>query len=50
MRKDIRIIGSGGQEVILASVILANAFGLFENYEIVQTQSYEPEARGGSCK
>lgn len=50
MKKDIRIVGSGGQGVILASVILANAFGLFENYEIVQTQSYGPEARGGACK
>jgi 2-oxoglutarate ferredoxin oxidoreductase subunit gamma len=50
MRTDIRIAGSGGQGVIMASVVLANAFGLFENYEIAQTQSYGPEARGGACK
>lgn len=50
MRIDFRVVGSGGQGVILSSVVLANAYGLFENYEIAQTQSYGPEARGGACK
>ncbi len=50
MRKDIRIAGAGGQGVILASVILAKAYGINEHYYVSQTQSYGPEARGGACK
>ncbi|MDK2822840.1 MAG: 2-oxoglutarate ferredoxin oxidoreductase subunit gamma [Clostridia bacterium] len=47
--KEILLSGSGGQGVILAGIILAEA-GLIEDKEIVQTQSYGPEARGGACK
>ena len=36
--------------MILASVLLAKAYGLGEDYNISQTQSYGPEARGGACK
>lgn len=50
MRLDIRISGAGGQGVILASVLLAKAYGIGEDYNISQTQSYGPEARGGACK
>lgn len=50
MRKNIRFSGAGGQGVILASVILARAYGLGEGKNISQTQSYGPEARGGACK
>ena len=50
MRINIRFAGSGGQGVILASVLLSKAYGLGENYNIAQTQSYGPEARGGACK
>ncbi|MCL1983118.1 MAG: 2-oxoacid:acceptor oxidoreductase family protein [Clostridiales bacterium] len=50
MRLDIRFSGAGGQGVILASVLLAKAYGLGEDYNISQTQSYGPEARGGACK
>ena len=50
MRINIRFAGSGGQGVILASVLLSKAYGLGENYNIAQTQSYGPEARGGSSK
>lgn len=49
MRKDIRICGSGGQGVILLSVILAKAYGMYEGFEIAQSQAYGPEARGGAC-
>jgi 2-oxoglutarate ferredoxin oxidoreductase subunit gamma len=31
-------------------VLLAKAYGLGEDYNISQTQSYGPEARGGACK
>ena len=42
--------GSGGQGVITAAIILAEAAVLFENLIAVQSQSYGPEARGGSTR
>lgn len=45
----LRLTGSGGQGVILASVILAEAAVIAGKYT-AQSQSYGPEARGGSCK
>lgn len=50
MRINVRFAGAGGQGVILSSVLLAKAYGLGEDYNISQTQSYGPEARGGACK
>lgn len=50
MRKDIIITGSGGQGVIMLSVLLANAYGISEGYEIAQTQSYGAQARGGASQ
>ncbi len=49
-RYEVRISGSGGQGIILAGVILAEAACLYENKNAIQTQSYGPEARGGSSK
>ncbi len=46
---EIRLAGSGGQGVILASVILAEA-ALIAGKHTAQSQSYGPEARGGACK
>ena len=46
---NIRIAGSGGQGVILCSIILADA-ALANNKYAAQSQSYGPEARGGTCK
>ena len=42
MRINVRFAGAGGQGVILASVLLAKGYGLGENYNIAQTQSYGP--------
>lgn len=42
--------GSGGQGVITASIILAEAAVLYENLNAVQSQSYGPEARGGATR
>ncbi len=47
---EIRLSGSGGQGLILAGVILAEAAAIYEGKNAVQTQSYGPEARGGSSK
>jgi len=49
-KKEIRLSGSGGQGLILAGVILAEAAAIYEGKNAVQTQSYGPEARGGSSK
>jgi len=42
--------GAGGQGVITASIILAEAAVLHEGLNAVQTQTYGPEARGGSTR
>jgi len=42
--------GSGGQGVITAAIILAEAAVLHENLIAVQSQSYGPEARGGATR
>jgi len=49
-RTEIRLAGSGGQGLITAAVILAEAAALHEGRNAVQTQSYGPEARGGASK
>ncbi len=46
-RYEIRIAGSGGQGIILAGIILAEA-GILDSRYVAQTQSYGPEARGGT--
>ncbi len=48
-KMQLRLAGSGGQGVILGSIILAEAT-LMEGRKVVQSQSYGPEARGGMCK
>jgi 2-oxoglutarate ferredoxin oxidoreductase subunit gamma len=42
--------GSGGQGVITAAIILAEAAVLYEGLNAVQSQSYGPEARGGASR
>lgn len=49
-RYDIRLSGSGGQGIILMGIILAEAIGMYDGKYVAQTQSYGPEARGGSSK
>jgi len=49
-RYDIRLSGSGGQGLILMGIILAEAIGVYDGKFVAQTQSYGPEARGGSSK
>jgi len=47
---EVRLGGTGGQGLITAGMILGEATALFDNKNVVQTQSYGPEARGGACK
>ncbi len=49
-RFEARLSGSGGQGIILAGIILAEAAGVQEGKQVVQTQSYGPESRGSACK
>lgn len=49
-RYEIRLAGSGGQGLILAGIILAEAAGTYDGKFVCQTQSYGPEARGGASK
>lgn len=48
-KHEIRLSGSGGQGLILAGIILAEA-AIIDGKNAVQTQSYGPEARGGASK
>ena len=42
--------GSGGQGVITAAIILAEAAVLYDDLIAVQSQAYGPEARGGATR
>ena len=48
MLKEIRIAGFGGQGVILAAAVIGKATAIFEGGHSTMTQSFGPEARGGS--
>ncbi len=49
MRYEVLLAGQGGQGVILAGVILAQAAATYDGRNAAQTQSYGPAARGGLC-
>ncbi|MGA2959560.1 MAG: 2-oxoacid:acceptor oxidoreductase family protein [Thermodesulfobacteriota bacterium] len=50
MKIEVRLSGSGGQGIILAGIILAEAAGVYDGKNVVQTQSYGVEARGGASR
>lgn len=47
MRYEARLAGAGGQGLVLAGIVLAEA-GLQERHYVVHSQNYGPEARGGN--
>jgi 2-oxoglutarate ferredoxin oxidoreductase subunit gamma len=49
-RYEIRLSGSGGQGLILAGRVLAEAAAVYDNNNATQSQSYGPEARGGASR
>ncbi len=49
-RYEIRLSGSGGQGLILAGQILAEAAAVYDDKNATQSQSYGPEARGGASR
>jgi 2-oxoglutarate ferredoxin oxidoreductase subunit beta len=48
-RTEIQLGGFGGQGIISAGKILGQAAAIFDGLEVSFTQSYGPEARGGSA-
>jgi 2-oxoglutarate ferredoxin oxidoreductase subunit gamma len=48
-RVEMRFSGSGGQGILLAAAIVAEGAAAL-GMQVVQTQSYGPEARGGASK
>lgn len=48
-RYEVLISGSGGQGIILAGLIIAEA-GISQNLQVIQTASYGPESRGGASR
>ncbi|HEX7320845.1 MAG TPA: 2-oxoacid:acceptor oxidoreductase family protein [bacterium] len=50
LRYEFRLSGSGGQGLILAGKIMAEAAAIYDGKNATQSQSYGPEARGGSSR
>src|SRR5512141_1114716 len=48
LRTEIRIAGFGGQGAILAAAVIGKAAAIFQGAYATMTQSFGPEARGGS--
>ena len=49
-RTEIRLSGEGGQGLVLAGKVLAEAAAIYDNKNATQSQSYGPEARGGASR
>lgn len=49
-RYEVRLSGEGGQGLVLAGKILAEAAAIYDGINATQSQSYGPEARGGASR
>lgn len=49
-RYELRFSGSGGQGMITAGIIMAEAAAIYDGMKAVQSQSYGPESRGGASR
>ncbi len=49
-RFELRLSGLGGQGILTLGKVLGAGLALEEGYEVSQTQSYGPEARGGASR
>jgi 2-oxoglutarate ferredoxin oxidoreductase subunit gamma len=49
-RYGMQLAGEGGQGVVLAAIILAEAAAMYDGKQAAQSASYGPEARGGLTK
>ena len=46
-RYEIRLAGEGGQGMLLAGAILAEAAAIYDGRNVIMTQAYAPQQRGG---
>ncbi len=46
-QQELRLAGLGGQGIILAGIIMAEAAGIYDGKFVAQTQAYGAAARGG---
>lgn len=46
----VRLSGTGGQGLLLAGRVLAEAAAIYDGLNVVQSNSYGPEARGGASR
>jgi 2-oxoglutarate ferredoxin oxidoreductase subunit gamma len=49
MRKELRVVGFGGQGIILSGYIIGKAAAVFDKKYASLIQAYGPEARGSAC-
>ena len=49
-RYELRFSGTGGQGMILAGIIMAEAAAIYDGKNASQSQSYGPESRGGASR
>jgi 2-oxoglutarate ferredoxin oxidoreductase subunit gamma len=49
-RYEFRLSGEGGQGLVLAGKIMAEAAAIYDEMNATQSQSYGPEARGGASR
>lgn len=49
-RYEVRLSGAGGQGLILAGKVVAEAAAIYDKKSATQSQSYGPEARGGASR
>lgn len=49
-RFEIRLSGTGGQGILTLGKVLGHGLSIGQGYNVTQTQSYGPEARGGSSR
>lgn len=49
-RFEIRLSGTGGQGIITLGRVMGSGLALGHGFNVTQTQSYGPEARGGSSR
>ncbi len=47
---EVRLSGTGGQGLVTAGIILAEGAGIYDGLEVVQTQVYGPQSRGGASR
>ena len=47
---EVSMGGSGGQGLVLMGLILAEAAGIYEHRQVVSSQLYGPESRGGASR